>query len=87
MDLEYLGPIDTAGNARYTFSFNGTCTGGSDPSFVQTVVRAADVTGANGKCQAAVNRNAIYQLDQAALADYDAAPSDVWFCAPGPIPT
>ncbi len=77
---------DAAGNARYTFSSDGTCSGGSDPNLVQTVVRAADCSGANGTCQAAVGRNVIHQLDQTALADDDAAPSDVWLCAPGPIP-
>jgi hypothetical protein len=85
VDLQYLGPIDTVNNAQFTFSTDGTCSGGTDPSFARTVVRAADLTAANARCQSLVHSNAIYQLNQPSIADYESAPSDVWFCPGGPV--
>lgn len=77
-DLRYDGPIDTLDNAVFIGSTDGTCSGSEFST--RTIIQAADQAAANVKCQALEGNNAIYQLNQAGLSDYEAAPTDVWFC-------
>ena len=78
VDVYYFGPIDTFGNAGWMPTYDGTCTG--TPFATVTLVRSENLSGANAKCYALGAGYAVYQFNQAAQADYDAAPSDIWFC-------
>ena len=72
----YDGRINTQGNAGFTASTDGTCSGPTQ--FVRTVVQAPDVPTANNLCLSLGCGTVAGTLNS---FGYNTAPAGVWLCS------
>lgn len=73
-DVEYLGPVNTYGNALLFSSVDGSCTG---TSTIFTFVQAPDYDSALPLCALVAG---VQSLPVDAISGWPSAPTDAWWC-------
>lgn len=73
-DVEYLGPVNTSGNALLFSSVDGSCTG---TSTIFTFVQAPDADSALTLCELVAGAQT---LPADANTGWSSAPTDAWWC-------